>query len=124
MKWNQQIKTVFIICSSPPMHVEPRSLKNCNQANFLTCFSSGLTPSIDTGVAILFQEEFSQPSLLMPIASHPLIEQGEGGAKIQESAAYETNKLCCPQKLPRTQTTRKIKKQESLIGITTKSLTS
>ena len=71
------------------MHVEPRSLKNCNQANFLTCFSSGLTPSIDTGVAILFQEEFSQPSLLMPIASHPLIEQGEGGAKIQESAAYK-----------------------------------
>jgi hypothetical protein len=93
MKWNQQIKTVFIICSSPPMHVEPRSLKNCNQANFLTCFSSGLTPSIDTGVAILFQEEFSQPSLLMPIASHPLIEQGEGGQKSKK--AQHTKQTSC-----------------------------
>jgi hypothetical protein len=30
------------------------------------------------------------------MASHPLIEQREGGQKIQESAAYESNKLCCP----------------------------
>ena len=47
---------------------------------------------------------------------HPTLLWGWGGAKIQESAAYRGNKLCCTQKLPRIQTTRKIEKTKRLEG--------
>ena len=72
------------------------------------------TPLINTSVAIHIQENFSQPSLLMPFGIPPYY--GAGGAKIQESAAYRGNKLCCTQKLPRIQTTRKIEKPKRLEG--------
>ena len=123
MKWNQQTRTVLLFA------VFLWHMSN-NQDVWRTVIKSSFDMfffMVNTINRQRCSHPFSRGIFLGPpywCLWHPTLwsNKGKGGKKSKK--AQHTKETSCAVHIPRIQTTRKIKKQKSLIGITTKSLTS